>query len=163
MSGLIIGDDEFDLEQLLNDPDFLNDVDFLNESPGQGSGPGQEQDPDPKQKFVEIEKLLMNDEYDDDDGNKGSIFNMLLDSPVESDDSNSNSKASCVEEVGKGEYNGFDLKADSPDCENCGEEDTKKRSKESEDGEEEEEDPVTKKRKRYFVIFNDFVDSLIEC
>ncbi|XP_074368978.1 bZIP transcription factor 50 [Apium graveolens] len=154
MSDLIIGDDEFDLEQLLNDPDFLNDVDFLKESPGKGSDPGHVSDPDPKQKIVEIEQLLMNDDFDEDENN-GLLFNMLLDSPVESEasprgevvscngsDSNgfdSNSKASCVEEVGGCGGDGFDSKAESP-------EGMKKLNKESEDGEE--EDPVTKKRKR---------------
>lgn len=154
MSDLIIGDDEFDLEQLLNDPDFLNDVDLLNDSPGHVSDPDQ----DPKQKFAEIEDILMNDEFDDDKNNE-FLFDVLLDSPVES-------------EASRGEVvNGFDSKASSPEVENggkdaCeGEEDdrvTKNDSKESDDGGE-DDDPVTKKRKRYFMIFDDFLDLLIEC
>lgn len=187
MCDLIIGDDEFDLDMLLNDPDFLNDVDLLNDSPGQGSDPGQGQgqgqDPDPKQKFVEIEQLLMNDDEFEDDESKELLYNVLLDSPVESEasrgevvdgngfDSGLNSKASCGEEVGDCDGNGFDSKSKASiveEVENCDkdgscgdEEDTKKRNKESEDGED--DDPVSKKRKRYFMIFDDFLDSLIEC
>ncbi|KAK1400280.1 BZIP domain-containing protein [Heracleum sosnowskyi] len=165
MSDLMIGDDDFDLEQLLNDPDFLNDVNSLDDLPGPVSDPGQDQDP--KKKLDEIEQMLMNDEFDEDES-KGLLFDVLLDSPVNSDadvfDSPVNSEADVLldspvnsEASPRGEVvNGFDSKASSPEVENgCkdaydGEGDfSKKRNKESEDGEEgEDDDPLTKKRKR---------------
>lgn len=148
MSDLIIGDDEFDLDQLLNDPDFLNDVNFLDESPGQVSDSNPDQ-----QKLAEVEQLLMNDDFDNDKGDD-FLLGVLLDSPVES-------------EASRGEvFDGSVSKTSSPEAEveNRDKDDNEGEGndiKESDDGEK--DDPITKKRKRYFMILDDFLDSIIEC
>ncbi|WOH00828.1 hypothetical protein DCAR_0520203 [Daucus carota subsp. sativus] len=135
MSDLITGDDEFNLDQLLNDPDFLNDVNLFDELPGQISGP----DPYPNEKFAEIEQLLMNDDFDQSKGDE-LLFDVLLDSPVESEASRGevldDSKTSSPETV---------VQNGDKDA-NDGEEDDKNFNEESGDGEK--DDPVSKKRKR---------------